>query len=170
MKRIILAILVVAALSVLGCAPKPVASVIVPPKTENAVGITIRNNGISADSSEVVVKNFYAGAKVEMTYRIHNATTKAVRPEIYVIADADVANYSKADSAVRATPQVLSWIELPMTKDIAPGAIEDFVVVIAMPKDEKKLAEKVGFQIGVAGATGEKLQMAIGTWWLISMR
>lgn len=170
MRRVILATLVTAILLLIGCVPKPVVQTTVTPKTENVVGITIRDNGISTDSSGVVVKNFYAGARAEMVYRIHNATAKAVRPEIYIATDADVTNYSKAEGAIRATPQVLSWIELPITKDVAPGAIEDFVVAIAMPKGEKRPAEKVGFQIGVAGATGEKLQMAVGTWWLVSMR
>lgn len=135
-----------------------------------AVGVRVRNNGIEADSSEVVIKNFYAGARAEMIYRIHNATSKAIRPDIYINNDADVADYSKADGAVRATPDILSWVVLPVTEDIAPGESKDFVVTMLMPEKAEKVAEKVGFQVGVAGGTGGKLQVAVGTWWLVSMR
>ena len=139
----------------------------------DVVLIRVKDGGIESHSSEVVVRNFYAGARAEMIYRIHNATARAIIPEIYINSSANVADYSKADGAVRATPEVLSWIKLPVMEDIAPGETKDFVVAIAMPKGVKKPAEKIGFQIGVAGGTNTlpaTVGVAVGTWWLISMR
>lgn len=133
------------------------------------VGITIREGSISADSI-VEVGNFYPGARAEMVYRIHNATTRAVIPDIYIVDGADITNYSKANGAVKAPDYALEWIELPKLVEVKPGVIEDFVVAIQMPKDKKKFAEKWGFQIGVASTSGEKVQVAVGIWWLVNMR
>jgi len=133
----------------------------------DAVFIKISESGISADASEVVVTNFHTGSRAEMIYRIHNATGKAIQPEIYWV-DADVANYSKADGARKA--DVRSWLTLPRNMDIPAGSIREFTVALEMPKDAKKPANKIGFQIGVCNKNNDKVQTAIGTWWLISMR
>ena len=136
----------------------------------DAVFIKMTGNGISTDSSEVVVKNFYGGARAEIVYRIHNATGKAIMPEIFFVTGADVANYSKAGSAVKAPTYVVDWIKLPLLTDVVPGQIKDFTVALEMPKGAKKPANRIGFQIGVAGKTGEQLQPAVGIWWLINFR
>lgn len=137
--------------------------------SENAVFIKLRGNGIEADASEVVISNFRPGARAEMTYRIHNATGAAITPEIYW-ADADIADYSKADGATRAPAYVADWLEIPKLTDIPPGQIVDYTVALVMPKDAKKPADKFGFQVGVAGKTDDKVQPAVGIWWIITMR
>lgn len=135
----------------------------------NAVFIKLRGDGIEADASEVVIGNFRPGARAEMTYRIHNATGAAIAPEIYWV-DADIADYSKADGAVKASAYVADWLEIPKLTDIPPGEIVDFTVALVMPKDAKKPADKFGFQVGVAGRTEDKVQPAIGIWWIVNMR
>lgn len=135
----------------------------------DAIFIKLRGNGIESDASEVVIRNFRPGARAEMTYRIHNATGAAIMPEIYWV-DADIADYSKADGAVRAPAYVASWLEIPQLTDIPPGQIVDFTVALAMPKNTKTPADKFGFQVGVAGKTTAKLQPAIGVWWVVNMR
>lgn len=151
-------------------APSVSPSVVLTKTNGDIVDITIMENGISSDSSEVVVKNFYAGARAEMVYRIHNATSKTILPEIFFNRDADVADYSKADGAVRAPSYVESWIELPALSNILPGGVVDFIVALQMPEDEERPAEKIAFQIGVAGKTEGRLQSAVGLWWLVSMK
>ena len=165
MKRIV-AILLLGLILFTGCS-KPPEITLTQGSSGDAVFIKISENSISADASEVVVKNFHAGSRAEMTYRIHNATGKAIQPEIYWI-DADVANYSKADGAVKANVQ--SWLTLPENMDVPAGSIREYIVAIEMPKDAKKPADKIGFQIGVCNKNNDKVQTAIGTWWLVSMR
>lgn len=168
MRKLILAVLVGVLLLASACVPKPVITEGLP-KSGSAVGITIRENGISTDSSEVVVKNFYAGARAEMVYRIHNATAKGVIPEIYLNYDADIADYSKADGAVKASSVVLDWVELPVMSEVGAGCIKDFVVAIQMPKGVGKPSEKMGYQVGVSWqVAGSRVQPAVGIWWLIS--
>ena len=136
----------------------------------NAIVIKITDNGISADASEVIIKNFSPGARAEMIYRIHNATTKVAMPEVYYNTDADIADYSKADGAIKALASVADWLEIPALSDIPPGQIKDIVVALAMPNDARLTDKKIGFQVGVAGNTDDKVQTAVGIWWLVSMR
>ena len=138
--------------------------------SNDAVFIKMTRNGISTDSSEVVVKNFHEGTRAEIVYRIHNATGKAIMPEIFLVTDADVANYSKADGAVKSPAYIEDWIRLPTLTDVVPGQIKDFIIALEMPKGAKKPANKIGFQIGIAGKTEDKVQTAIGIWWLINFR
>lgn len=135
----------------------------------DAVFVKIRGDGIEVDASEVVIGNFRPGARAEMTYRIHNATAVAITPEIYWV-DADITDYSKADGAVRAPEYVIDWLEIPKLVDVSPGQIADFTVAFVMPKDAKKPADKFGFQVGVAGKTNDKVQTAVGIWWIVNMR
>ena len=136
----------------------------------DAVFFILRENGLSTDSKEVVITNFYAGARAEMIYRIHNATGRAITPEIFIEKYADVADYSEADGAIKPPRYVLDWVELPRINDIPPGQIKEFVVAIQMPKNAEKPADKLGFLIGVAGKTEGEIQPAVGVWWLINMR
>lgn len=136
----------------------------------DAVFISVTKNGIAADASEVVINNFRPGAKAEMTYRIHNGTAAAIRPEIYLVDYADVTTYSKAEGAVKAPNGVTDWLVLPKLDDVPPGSIKEYIIGIAIPKDIKNLPEKFGFQIQVAGNTGGTVQTAIGTWWLVNMK
>lgn len=136
----------------------------------DAVFVKISQTGISVDASEIVIRNFYPGARAEVTYRIHNATGAAIKPEIYWSKDANVADYSKADGAVRAPDYVADWLQVPKLEDIPPGQIVDYTVAIEMPKEAKKITDSLGFRVDVAGNTGGKLQMAVGTWWLVTMR
>lgn len=169
--RIIAGLLMMLCLLLVGCASESAVPVATVPGADDIVGVTIYDNGISVDKENVLVGNFCAGNRAEMVYRIHNATSKVVRPKIYTVEGADVAGYSKSDGAVPAVQQVLNWIELPELRDIAPGATEDFIVAVAMPEEEKKpTAKKVGFQIGVSGDAEKNVQTAIGVWWLITMR
>jgi len=138
--------------------------------SNDAVFITLRNNGVESDSSEVVIKNFHSGARAEMVYRIHNATGAAIRPELFIVPYADVADYSKADGAVKAPEYMFDWVQMPELTDVNPGQIKDFVVALEMPKDAKKPPKKVAFQVGVASKTNEKVQPSIGIWWLVNMR
>ena len=136
----------------------------------NAVFIKITEGGISSDASEVVIRNYYPGARAEMTYRIHNATSVTVTPEIYYNTSADIADYSKADGATKAPDTAINWLEVPQLTDIPPGQIMDFIVTLVIPKDASKPANKFGFQVGVANKTEAKLQPAVGVWWIVNMR
>lgn len=136
----------------------------------DAVFIKVSTNGISTDSSEVVVRNFRPGARAEMTYRIHNATAVGIVPEIYLNSNAQIADYSKADGAVMAPPALLSWLVMPDVREIPPGAIVDYPVSLVLPKNVNGLPDKFGFQVVIAGNAGGKVQTAVGTWWLINMR
>jgi len=136
----------------------------------DAIFVKIAKTGISSGASEVIISNYRPGGRAEITYRVHNATAVAVMPEIFYNTDADIADYSKADGAVKAPAVAASWLEIPKLSDIPPGQITDFVVALVMPKNVKKPADKFGFQVGVAGNTGGKLQTAVGTWWIITMR
>ena len=137
---------------------------------KDAVFIKITKNGISSDASEVVIRNYRSGARAEMTYRIHNATEVAIMPEIYYNTNADVADYSKANGAIRVSDAVATWLEIPKLSEVPPGRIVDFTLALVMPKDAKKPADKIGFQVGVASKTEAKLQPAIGIWWIVSFR
>ena len=135
----------------------------------DAVFVSIKQNGISADASEVVINNFRPGARAEMIYRIHNGTAAAICPEIYLV-DADVTNYSKAEGAVKAPVKASEWLMIPKLDDIPPGQIKEYTVAIEIPKNIKDVPDKFGFQVQVAGNTGGKVQTAVGTWWLVTMR
>ena len=167
MKRLLLVVLISVSLFVAGCSSPPVD--IRQGSSGDAVFISVTKNGISADASEVVINNFRPGSRAEMTYRIHNGTAAAIRPEIYLF-DADVADYSKADGAVKAPAGVTDWLVIPNLDDVTPGEIKEYTVAIEIPKDIKNLPEKFGFQVQVAGNTGGTVQTAIGTWWLVNMR
>ena len=175
MKRIIVVLSFLVCLVLSGCADsEPVYESIdiediKQGSSGDAVFISVTKNGIAADASEVVINNFRPGARAEMTYRIHNGTAAAIRPEIYLV-DADVTNYSKADGAVKAPVNVTDWLVIPALDDVTPGEIKEYIIGIAIPKDIKNLPEKFGFQIQVAGNTGGTVQTAIGTWWLVNMR
>lgn len=165
-KRILLILFVALVLSAVGCAGTEIKQ----GSSGDAIFIGITKNGISSDASEVVIKNFHPGAKAEVVYRIHNGTTAAIRPEIYFVDYADVADYSQANGAVKAPVEVSKWLKIPKLDDVVPGEIKDYTVVIEMPKDEKNIPNKFGFQIQVAGNNGGVIQTAVGTWWLVSMR
>lgn len=167
MKRMLIATMALLVLLVVGCA-KPVE--LEQGSSGDAVFISITKNGISADASEVVIRNYRAGARAEMTYRIHNGTAAAIQPEIYFVDYADVADYSKANGATKAPMEMSSWLTIPELDEVPPGSIKDYVVAIEIPEDVPKLPKKFGFQVQVAGNTGGKLQTAVGTWWLVNMR
>ncbi len=185
MSRILLAILGVMVLLLASCASpvlvqpslptqsKPEgSSVLVQPSPSNEiVVITIMNNGISTDSSEVVVRNFHAGARAEMVYRVVNASSKEIVPEIYLNTSANVLDYSKAGGAIKSPEYVNSWIEIPyIVLPIMPAEARDYIVALQMPEEALKPAEKMGFQIGVAGKVEGGLQPAVGVWWIINFR
>lgn len=185
MKIILSVILLTALLLVSGCraedynqtdaeikAPEPVftALEIQQGSSGDAVFIRITQNGIGADASEVVINNYYPGATAEMVYRIHNATVAAIQPEIYFADYADIADYSKADGAIKAPPEMPEWLKIPKLKEIKPGEIEDYTITVEIPKNVKNLPDKFGFQVQVAGNTGGMIQTAVGTWWIVKMR
>ena len=176
MKRIVVVLSFLVCLVLSGCADsEPVyesidMADIKQGSSGDAVFISVTKNGISADASEVVINNFRPGARAEMTYRIHNGTAAAIRPEIYFVDYADVTDYSKADGAVKSPLYVSDWLVIPKLDDVTPGEIKDYTVAIEIPKDAKDIPDKFGFQIQVAGNTGGKVQTAIGTWWLVNMR
>ena len=136
----------------------------------DAVFIGITKNGIMADASEVIINNFYPGAKAEITYRIHNGTTAAIRPEIYLVDYADITDYSQSDGAVKAPAEVAGWLDIPNLGEVKQGEIEDFTVIIKMPKGIKDIPNKFGLQVQVSGNNGGIIQTAIGTWWIVNMR
>lgn len=177
MKRLILIVFLSVMLFILGCSEKEkeIEQTLSIPEvmqgsSGDAVFVHITQNGIATDSSEVVISNFRPGAKAEMTYRIHNGTTAAMLPEIYFVDYADVTDYSQADGAVKAPPEVIEWLKIPKLDEIKPGDIKDYTVVIEIPKDAENLPDKFGFQIQVAGNTGGMVQTAIGIWWLVNMK
>jgi len=166
LRKIVIGLMALALLLVEGCAPQ----VVPVPRNVNEINVVIDDRGVKADYIEVVVRNFYAGARAEMTYRIYNNTSESLTPEIFPIMDVDVSKYSRADGAVKAPGYVGSWVEIPPLIEITPNTYKDFIVALQMPSDAKKPADKIGFQIGVAGKSGGNLQPAIGIWWLVSMR
>ncbi len=158
------------------CVPSqalPQSGVVVATKTNaNAVGVVIRNNGISVDTADVMVRNFYPGARAEQIFSIHNATDKAVMPEMYYVPDGDSSNYShpNANGAIKAPDFVRDWIKFPELTEITPGEISEFTMALEMPKDAKKSFEKAGFLIGIDAKTKNMLQPAVQVWWVITMR
>lgn len=157
MKKLLL-ILFILLLSVSGCAGG------------DAILITVTENGIESDTSEVVIRNFYPGAKAEITYRIHNKTAGTISPEIYFVDYADIADYSKAYGAVKAPDRITDWLKFPKMNDVKSGEDKDYTVIIEMPKDTHNIPEKIGFQVQVSGNNGGVLQTAVGQWWLVNMR
>ena len=158
MKKLIL-LLPIVLLLFAGCSP-----------TGEAISIHVSDNGISADTSEVFIDNYYPGARVEISYRVYNDTDTVIQPEIYFVDYADVADYSQSDGAVKAPPEISEWLKFPSSKDIKPGESKDCTVIITMPKDVSNIPDKFGFQVQVAGNNGGLLQTAVGTWWLVNMR
>ena len=167
MLRLIIVLMAVL-LFITGCSSQPAD--IKQGSSGDAIFIHITKNGISADASEIVISNFRPGARAEIVYRIHNGTTAAILPEIYLVDYADIADYSQANGAVKAPVKVSEWLIIPKLDDVPPGEITDFTVVIEIPKGVKDIPDKFGFQVQVAGNNGGIVQTAIGTWWLINMR
>lgn len=169
MRGIISVILIGLAFLSVSCLSKPIPQV-TSGFPQGVVGITIGEGGIETDSSEVVIRNFYPGARAEMTYSIRNGTKKAIMPEIFVVKEANVLNYSKAEGFENPSVSMFNWVKLPVVADVNPGETKNFIVALQIPKGEKVTANKIGFQIGVAGKTDAKVQPAVGIWWLVSMR
>ena len=173
MLRLLLIALIAVTLFVAGCTKSESEELMQNIKqgsSGDALFVSITKNGIAADASEVVINNFRPGARAEVTYRIHNGTTAAIRPEIYFVDYADIADYSQANGAVKAPIKVVEWLTIPELEEVVPGEIRDYTLVIEIPKGVKDLPDKWGFQMQVAGNTGGFVQTAIGTWWLVNMR
>lgn len=166
MKRILFILFVFIILFISGCSGTEIKQ----GSSGDAVFIGITKNGISADASEVVISNFHPGAKAEIVYRIHNGTTAAIQPEIYLVDYADVTDYSQANGAVKAPDDISKWVKIPTLDEVVPGEIKDFTVIIEMPKNAEDVPGKFGFQVQVAGNNGGVIQTAVGTWWLVNMR
>lgn len=157
MKKLLL-ILFVFLFSVSGCAGS------------DAILITVTENGIESDTSEVVINNFYPGAKAEITYRIHNKTNGTLTPEIYFVDYAEISDYSKSYGAVKAPAEITEWLKFPKMNELKAGAIKDYTVTIEMPKGTYNIPDKIGFQVQVSGNNGGVVQTAVGQWWLVNMR
>ncbi len=184
-KGIFGALLVLLMLS--GCSLPPITSTL-PTITQpveistggSVVNVEILDDGVSVDSV-VAIGNFHAGARAEAIYRIHNASSKEVTPQIYPNWNWDVANYTAngmsdefqktwAGKTVKAPDYVKGWIEIPELTSIMPGDTTDFIVALVMPKDAEKPADKIGFVIEVAAKTKGMMQTAVGSWWLVGLR
>ena len=169
MRNILIAVLLLVAVLSVSCSA--------PVTTDNSekdlttIQVTIRDDGISITCSDLRIDNYRAGKTVPVVYQVHNATSKAVEPDIFINPDADVTDYSKADGAVNAPSYATDWIILPEMSDVTPGEIKDFEVAFRMPKDAEKQEGTIAYQIGAASKSREgMLQPAVATWWLVTMR
>ena len=165
--KVLLAIVMFALLFLAACAPSVVTGDI---KPDAIIPVTIEENGISAEVSEILIANFHEGANVDVIYRITNNSEDEIVPSIYLNLKVDPDKYEKAVGYEIAASYVGKWVTIPAEHNIKQGKTRDFVVSCAMPKDPGKTPKTMAFRTGVAGNTGGQYQTSIETWWLIKLR
>ena len=157
-------------LSTLFVSPPAQNTVVADIKPDAIIPVTIEENGISAEVSEILIANFHEGANVDVVYRITNNSEDDITPTIYLNLKVDPDKYAKAVGYEIAASYVGKWVKLPVQQKIKQGKTRDFVVSCAMPKDPGKTPKTMAFRTGVAGNTGGQYQTSIETWWLIKLR
>jgi len=138
---------------------------------EAVVTFVITNRGISVDSV-VYIGDFYKGAEADATYLIRNESDFDITPVIYYARGTRVDDYSAAEGKgyEDAPSFVEGWVKVIPEPSVIPSkTAQGYVVSITMPdEDIEGLPQKFAFQVGVG--VGNKVQLAACPWWLITMK
>lgn len=161
--KYVLLIALIALLGITGCT----APALYAESGDTDVNVVITDNGISIDKC-INIDNFHPGARAEVSYSIRNASHAALQPVLFINTNGRVEDYSKSNGAITYEP-AFDWIDIPDIPEINPGETVNALVSIEMPKKSEIDTNKFGFQIAAA-AEGKQIQIAVGSWWIISMR
>lgn len=138
---------------------------------EVTIPVTISEQGISVEVSDIQINNFRAAASVTAVYAITNNTDGIVTPDIYINTNITPSDYDKAADYELCPESALSWLNIPAIPDIRPGESITIPVIFKSPgKITGDIPKKYTFRTGIASGKGGLFQTAVETWWLVDMR
>jgi hypothetical protein len=134
------------------------------------VNFVIKDMGVSVDSV-VNVGDFHKGGEADVIYMIRNESSNPIKPSIFYARGTRIDNYSAVNGQgfKDAPDYVEQWIKVePIPIPIPPQTAQSYVVSLTMPDGNFNIPNKFAFQVGVG--VGEKLQIAVNPWWLVTMK
>lgn len=163
MKKVILAVVLIAVISLVSCGAPEL-------HYANKIEISITDDGCDIRGTDVLINNYYKGARAEIEYMINNNSSVDIEPVIYVRFKVDPSNYSKGNDFVAVPTYFNDWLDIPKCGVIESGMAKSYLIILEIPKDATEIIpEKWAFKVGVDPKMGA-VNNAVATWYRVDMR
>lgn len=137
----------------------------------DGVYVTITDGGISQKVTDVLIDNYYPGARVDVKYLITNNTTRDITPSIQSVFNVKPGDYSKGKDYVIVPSYYTDWVDIPSCGTLKSGQTKSYTLVLKIPNETtEKIPQKWAFQTVTAGNNGGQQQTATALWWRVNMR